>query len=132
GSLHSAQHVEQVTVFEHGAVGTDRGARSTIERMGVPKAKSMSEFMHNRMQGGSAAIDPALRRISAHIGRACKPAGVVLRKGIDVSCVARQVHARSFSGILRIDGNLREIAGRDAVWDCEPANDSRRNVGLTV
>src|SRR5437016_5427534 len=99
--------------------------------MGMPKAKSVTQFVVDNMDI-HGAIDPALRRVAAHVRRTRKGTGIAVREKIHVTSVACKIYTCCCGSILGVGSNLTDIAGCDTIWDRVPANDGSSKRGLLV
>src|SRR5262249_48054380 len=121
--------VDRVPIVTRGAVRTEYGS-ATVQGVRVVEAEVMTHLVADHLER-QAAVDPGLGRLATD--RPKTPPGTgVLRKGIAITPVSRQIDTRRLGGRLRLARQRGIVTDRTAEGNGVPADDGAGQPSLPI
>src|SRR5712691_5865103 len=109
--------IDRITIVARGAVRAEDGG-ATVQRVRVVEAEVMAHLVADHLER-QTAVDPGLGGLATDRSETPPGAGV-LRKGVDIARISRQIDA----GRLCLARQRGIVTDRTAEGDSVPADDS--------
>src|SRR5712691_2677268 len=121
--------IDRITIVARGAVRAEYGG-ATVQRVRVVEAEVMAHLVADHLER-QTAVDPGLGGLATYRPETPPGAGV-LRKGVDIARISRQIDAGRLGGRLCLARQRGIVTDRTAEGDSVPADDSAGQPGLPI